>query len=83
MFSFKDFLSSSLHLLQERERTNVFSRRYKILGFPNVLYLFQTTQYNFLIFLVNENILVIFYHSSHNYLGKINLYNLENFYLFT
>ena len=83
MFSFKDFLSSPLHLLQVRERTNVFSGRYKILGFSNVLYLFQTTQYNFLIFLVNENILVIFYHSFHNYLGKINLYNLENLYLFT
>ena len=38
-------------------------------------------QYNFVIFLVIENILVLFYHSSHNHLEKINLYNLAKFYL--
>ena len=77
------FLYSFLHLLQIIEKTNVFSKKYDILGFPNFLYLPQIMQYFFLIFLVIENILVLFYHPSHNYLEKINLYNLANFYLIT
>ena len=36
-------------------------------------------QYNFFKFLVIENILVLFYHSSHNHYEKINLYNLGNY----
>ena len=39
---------------------------YDTLGFPNSLYLPQRTQYNFLIFLVTENILVLFHNSSRN-----------------
>ena len=63
--SLNNFSSSFLHLLQITERT-VFSNSYDILGFSNFLYLQQKTQYNFFIFLVIENILVLFYHSSHN-----------------
>ena len=37
-------------------------------------------QYNLFIFLVIENILVLFYHSSHNHQEKINLYNQANFF---
>ena len=48
--SLNNFLSSFLHLLQIIERTNVFPRRYDILGFPNFLYLPQKIQYNFLSF---------------------------------
>ena len=65
-----EFLISQLVLifpLQIIERTNVFSERYDILGFTNFLYLLQITQYNLFIFLVIENILLIFYHSSHNH----------------
>ena len=51
----------------------MFSNRYDILGFPNFLYLPQITQYNSLIFLVTENILILFYHPSHNNYEKINL----------
>ena len=40
---------------------------YDILGFLNFLYLLEITQYNFLIFLVIENILVLFYSSSYNH----------------
>ena len=61
------FSSSFLHLLQIIERTNVFSKRYDSLGFSNFLYLPQITQVNILIFYLNKNILVLFYHSSHNY----------------
>ena len=65
-------LSSFLHLLQIIEIASVFSKRYDFLGFSNFLYLPQITQYNFFIFLVIENILVLFYRSSHNQLEKIN-----------
>ena len=40
---------------------------YDILGFSNFLYLPQITQYSFLIFLVIGNVLVLFYHFSHNH----------------
>ena len=40
---------------------------YDILGFLNFQYLPQITQYNFFIFLVIENVLVLFYHFSHNH----------------
>ena len=33
-------------------------------------------QYNFFIFLIIKNILVLSYHSSHNHYDKTNLYNL-------
>ena len=56
-----------LHLLQIIERANVFSKRYDSLGFSNFLYLPQITQVNILIFYLNKDILVLFYHSSHNY----------------
>ena len=61
------FFPSFLHLLHIIERTNVFSKRYDILGFSNSLYLPQITQYNFFILIVFENILVLFYHSSNNH----------------
>ena len=86
------FSSSFLHLLQIRERTNVFSKVYDILvykcimyGFSGFLYLPQIMQYNFftLTLLVMENVLVLFYHSFHIHWEKINLYNLANFYLLT
>ena len=64
-FSLNIFLSSFLQLLQIMERTNVFSKRYDILGFSN--FILQITQYNFFIFLVIENILVLFHHSFHNH----------------
>ena len=70
--SLNNFSSSFLHLLKVAERTNVFYKRYDILSFSNFLYLPQITQYNFFIFLVIENILVLFYRSSHNQLEKIN-----------
>ena len=59
------------------ENTNVFSKMYDILGFSKFLYLPQITQYNLFIltFLVMENILVLFYHPSHNHKEKINLNN--------
>ena len=60
-------LFNSLHLLQIIKRINIFAKRYDILGFSNFLYPPQITQYSFFIFLVTENILVLFYHSSHNY----------------
>ena len=40
-------------------------------------------QYNFFIFLVIENILVLFYRSPHNHHEKINFYNLPTVYLLT
>ena len=61
------------------ERTSVFSKRYDVLRFSGFLYLPQITQYYFFIFLVFENVLVLFYHSSHNHQEKINLHNQENF----
>ena len=61
----------------------LFCKRFDNLGFPNFLYLPQITQYNVFKYLVIENILVLFYHSSHNHLEKINLYNQANFYLLT
>ena len=48
------------HLLGVIEGTNV-------LDFSNFQYLLQIVQYNFFIFLFIENILVLFYHSSHNH----------------
>ena len=45
--SFNIFSSPFLHLLQIIERTNVFSKKYDVLGFSNFLYLPQITQYNF------------------------------------
>ena len=57
------FSSSFLHLLGITERTNVFSKMYDILGFSNFLYLPQITKYNFFIFLIIKNILVLFCHS--------------------
>ena len=60
------FSSSLLHLLQTTERT-IFLKMYYILAISNFLYLPEITQYNFFIFLVTENILVLFYHSSHNH----------------
>ena len=65
--SLNNFSSSLLHLLQITERTNVFSNRYDILGFLNLLYLPQITQNNFFIVLVIGNILVLFYRSFHNH----------------
>ena len=53
--------------MQIKEGTNVFSKRYDILGLSNFLYLLQITQYNISIFLVIENILVLFYRSFHNH----------------
>ena len=71
------FLFSYLHLLQTIEGGHVFSMRYDIFGFflylqiflllANFLYLLQITQYNFFIFLINKNILILFYHSFYNY----------------
>ena len=58
------------------ERTNIFCKMYDILGFSNFLYFPQITQYAFFIYLVVENILVLFYHSFHNQ-EKINLYTLN------
>ena len=60
------FSSSFLQLLQIIERTSVFSKWYDILGFSNFLYLPQIVQYNFTVFLIIENILVLFYHFVHN-----------------
>ena len=65
--SLNNFSSLFLDLLQIIERSTVSSKRYDILGFSNFLYLPQITQYNFFIVLVIENILVLFYHSSHNH----------------
>ena len=76
------FSSSFLHLVQIIGKTNVFLR-YDVLDFSNFLYSPQITQYNFLIFLVTEINLVLFYHFYHNHQGKMNLYNLANFYLLT
>ena len=56
-----------LQLLQIIERANVFFKNVCILGFLNFLYLPKITQYIFFICLVTENILVLFYHSSHNF----------------
>ena len=78
--SLNNFSSSFLHLLQIIERTNFFSKRYDILGFSNFLYLPQILQYYFFIFLVIENILVLYYHSSRNHCEKINLHTLMNVY---
>ena len=64
--SLNNFSFLFLCLLQIIERT-VFSVRYDILGFSNFLYLPQIMQYSFFIFLVNKNILVLFYHSFHNH----------------
>ena len=63
------FSSSFLHSMQIMERTDVFSKMYDYLGFSNFLYLPQTMQYNFPIlnFLVIWYILVLSFHSSHNY----------------
>ena len=58
------------HLPQIKHRTNVFSNIYNILGFSNFLYLSEITWYNFFIVLVTENVLVIFYHFSHNHCEK-------------
>ena len=80
-FSLNICSSSFLHLLKMTERTNAFSNRYDILLFSNLLHLPQITQYDFFIFLVIENILVLLYHCSHNHLKKINLHNEANFYL--
>ena len=77
------FSSSFLHLMQILERSNVFSKRYDILGFSNFLYLPQIKQYNFFIFFIIENTLVLFYHSIHNRYKKINLYTLINCYVLT
>ena len=54
---------------------------YDILGFFNLLYLPQITEYIFfiLIFLFIGNILVLFCHSFHFRYRKINLCNLANF----
>ena len=79
--SLNNFLSSFLHLLQIIERTNVFSKRYDILGFfkfyiptgSNAIYFFH-------LFQNVENILLLLYHSFHNHQEKINLYILINFY---
>ena len=49
------------------ERTNAFSIMYDILGFSHFLYLPQIRQNNFFIFLVIENVLVLFHHSSYNH----------------
>ena len=65
--SLNNFSSLFLDLLQIIERSTVSSKRYDILGFSNFLYLPQITQYNFFTVLVIENILVLFYHSSHNH----------------
>ena len=65
--SLNNFLSPFFHLLQIIEWTNVFSKRYDILGFSNFLYLPKIRQYNFFIFLAVEKILVLFYRSSHNH----------------
>ena len=59
------------------EITDVSSNKYDILDFSNFLYLPDITQ------LVVENILVLFYHSSHNDQEKIDLYTLINFYILT
>ena len=45
--SLNNFASSFLHLLQIIERTNAFSKRYDILGFPTFLYLPQIMEYSF------------------------------------
>ena len=73
------FSSSFLHLQQIIERTNVFSKIFKfsILAANNAIQFFQVN------LLVIENILVLFYHSSHNYSQKTNLYILTNIYLLT
>ena len=49
--------------------------------FSNFLYLPQITQYNFFIFLLTENILVLLYNSSYIHQEKINLYTPISFYL--
>ena len=64
--SLNNFSSSFLHLLQIVERSNIFSKKYDILGL-NFLCLPQIMQYFLLIFLVIENILALFYHFSHNH----------------
>ena len=63
---YRNFLRS-VHLLQIIEKTNAFSKMYDILGFLNSLYLPQIAQcISFtLIFLVIENILVLFCHYFH------------------
>ena len=65
--SLNNFSFSFLYLHQIIESTNVCSKRYDVLSFSKFLYLAQMTQYNFLIFLVIEEVLVLFDHSSHNY----------------
>ena len=79
---YRNFLRS-VHLLQIIEKTNAFSKMYDILGFLNSLYLPQVARcISFtLIFLVIENILVLFCHYFHIRWEKINLYHLANFYL--
>ena len=66
------FSSLSLHLLQVIERTYIFFEKYDILGFPNFICLPQITQYISFIFLIIENVLVLFYHSFYNHLEKTN-----------
>ena len=64
------------------ERTHVFLKgRTYILGSSNFLCLPQIIQYNFFIFLVIENVLMLFYHFSHSHKEEVNFYNLANFYL--
>ena len=63
-----------------------FSKMYDILGLLNFLYLPQKTQQIFFLLTIlklMENILVLFYHSFHIRLEKINLYALTNVYLST
>ena len=77
------FSSLVPHFLQIIEKT-VFSKMYDISRFQNFLYLLQTIQHIFFIltFLeAIENILVLFCHSFHVGLEKINWYTLRNFYL--
>ena len=60
-FPLNSFSLLFLHLLQITERTKKFFYKYDILDFLNFLHLLRITQDNFFIFLVIENILVLFY----------------------
>ena len=52
----------------------MFRLRFDILGFSNFLHLLQWKQYILFMFLINENVLMSFYHSFYFYLEKMILH---------
>ena len=84
-YSLNVFSSSFSHLLQMIEITNGFSKVYGILSFLNFKFSVLTTKstkdFSHIIFLISENILVLFYHFFHIRQEEINLCNLAKFFL--